>query len=266
MTTETPFSTLMRHLTELRLPAVRQRFQEFARRAEQEGLAYEHYLMALISEEIQTRRHHRIERLLAESRLPLEKSFETFDRQRIPPKVARQVSTLSTGQFLDNRENILVFGNPGSGKTHLVCALSQALIRQGRRLLFCSANILVQQLLVAKRDLDLARTLKRLGSYDGIVIDDIGYIQQNREEMEVLFTLLADRYERSSILLTSNLPFSKWEQIFKDPMTTAAAIDRLVHHSVILELNVESYRISAAKKQRTQEAETVAADSLPVTP
>jgi DNA replication protein DnaC len=245
---ENPYASLIRHLTELRLPAVRQRFEEFARRAEQEDLSYEQYLVELVSEEIHTRRQHRIERFLTESRLPLEKSLETFDMKRVPAKIARQVATLSTGAFIDNKENVLVFGNPGSGKTHLLCGLSQALVRKGRRVLFSQASLLVQQLLIAKRNLELGKVLKRLSGFDAILIDDIGYIQQDREEMEVLFTLLADCYERTSVLLTSNLPFSKWELIFKDPMTTAAAIDRLVHHSVIIELNLESYRISAAKK------------------
>jgi len=108
----------------------------------------------------------------------------------------------------------------------------------------------VQELLAAKRDLKLEKLIKRLSKFDALIIDDIGYVQQDREEMEVLFTLLAERYERGSVLITSNLPFSKWEKIFKDPMTTAAAIDRLVHHSVILELNITSYRAEQAKKKK----------------
>ena len=114
--------------------------------------------------------------------------------------------------------------------------------------------LLVQELLIAKRDLKLSRVLKRLSQCEVLLIDDIGYVQQSREEMEVLFTLLAERYERGTVMLTSNLPFSKWETIFKDPMTTAAAIDRLVHHSVILELNIASYRLEAAKQAKPPEA------------
>jgi len=141
----------------------------------------------------------------------------------------------------------------GSGKTHGLCALGQELIRRaGRKVLLCKCSLLVQELLVAKRDLKLTKVLKKLNGFDALIIDDIGYVQQSREEMEVLFTLLAERYERGSVLLTSNLPFSKWEQIFKDPMTTAAAIDRLVHHSVILELNIPSYRLEQAKKAKEQ--------------
>ena len=166
-------------------------------------------------------------------------------------KVNRQVSLLLEGGFLDRKENVLAFGPPGSGKTHLLCALGQELIHQSRRILFRPCSLLVQELLIAKRDLVLAKLLKRLSRYDALIIDDLGYVQQSREEMEVLFTLLAERYERGSVMITSNLPFSKWEQIFKDPMTTAAAIDRLVHHSIILELNLPSYRLEASK-QRVQ--------------
>ena len=147
----------------------------------------------------------------------------------------------------ERTENVLVFGNPGGGKTHMLQAISQELVRQGHRMLFTSCELLVQQLLTAKRDLKLSRLIQRYARYEGIIIDDLGYIRQTREEMEVVFTLLAERYERGSVLLTSNLPFSKWEGIFKDPMTTAAAIDRLVHHSVIVELNIPSYRLEQAR-------------------
>ena len=145
---------------------------------------------------------------------------------------------------------MLAFGNPGSGKTHLLCAIGQELIHRGHRVYFSPCSLLVQELLAAKRDLKLSRVLKRFSRYEAILIDDIGYVQQSREEMEVLFTLLAERYERGSVMITSNLPFSGWEAIFKDPMTTAAAIDRLVHHSVILELNIPSYRLTASQKKK----------------
>jgi DNA replication protein DnaC len=145
---------------------------------------------------------------------------------------------------------VLAFGNPGSGKTHLLCALSHALVQQGHRIRFWPCALLVQELLIAKRDLTLPRMLKQMAKYEALLIDDLGYVQQNREEMDVLFTLLAERYERGSVLLTSNLPFSQWERIFKDPMTTAAAIDRLVHHSIILEVNLSSYRLEQSPKHQ----------------
>ena len=140
--------------------------------------------------------------------------------------------------FLDKQENVLAFGNPGTGKTHLLCGLAQALVRQGRRIWFSPCAFLVQKLLIAKRDLQLAQLVKKLRKFDGILIDDIGYVQHNREEMEVLFTLLAERYEQGSVMITSNLAFSHWDKIFKDPMTTVAAIDRVVHHSVKIETGI----------------------------
>jgi DNA replication protein DnaC len=242
-------------LRELHLPTIRASYEALARQAERETLSYERYLLELCAQECQQRRAKRIERLLRQSRLPLEKSLEAFDLKRLPPKVARQVQGLRAGDSVDRKENLLAFGKPGSGKTHLLCGLAQDLVRAGRQVAFLKCSLLVQELLVAKRDLKLSRVLKRLAGYEVLLIDDLGYVQQSREEMEVLFTLLAERYERGSVWLTSNLPFSQWEQIFKDPMTTAAAIDRLVHHSVILELNLPSYRLEQAKKGKEACAE-----------
>jgi len=242
-------------LRELHLPTFRECFEELAQRAVQETASYEQYLLELAERECQARRAKRIERLLHDSRLPLEKDLASFDMGRLPAKVARQVRTLVDGSFVDRRENLLMFGKTGTGKTHLLSAIAQELIRTGGRTVSAwSCALLVQELLAAKRDLKLSRVLKRFSKCEVLLIDDIGYVQQNREEMEVLFTLLAERYERGTVMLTSNLPFSKWEAIFKDPMTTAAAIDRLVHHSVILELNIPSYRLEEAKRTKPPEA------------
>jgi DNA replication protein DnaC len=222
---------LLALLKELHLPAMRVSYEELARQAQQEGLSYEQYLLHLVEREVQQQRHKRVERWLHASRLPLEKSWHALDLKRLPVRVVQQARTLLEGSFLDRHENVLVFGQPGSGKTHLLSAVGQELVRSGRRVLFTKCGLLVQQLLIAKRDLRLSRLLKQLAGYPALILDDLGYVQQSREEMEVLFTLLAERYERGSVLLTSNLPFSGWEAIFKDPMTTAAAIDRLVHHA-----------------------------------
>ncbi|HXG58688.1 MAG TPA: ATP-binding protein [Thermoanaerobaculia bacterium] len=156
---------------------------------------------------------------------------------------------LREGSFLDRAINVIAFGNPGTGKTHLLAGLGHELVRQNRTVLFVPAFQIVQRLLAAKRDLRLGSELRKLDRFEALILDDIGYVQQNREEMEVLFTLLAERYERRSVLITSNLVFSKWDQIFKDTMTTAAAVDRVVQHSVILELNIDSYRAQAARKR-----------------
>ena len=233
---------------------MRDSFEELAHRAQQESHSYERYLLELAERECQARRGRRVERLLRESRLPLAKTLEAMDLKRLPPKVVQQVRGLLDGTFLDRCENVLVFGNPGSGKTHVLSAIAQELIRSGRRVYFRDCGLMVQDLLAAKRDLRLSRFFKGLSRYEVLVLDDLGYVQQSREEMEVLFSLLSERYERGSVMLSSNLAFSGWETIFKDAMMTAAAIDRLVHHCVILELNVPSYRAEQAKKGRQTSA------------
>jgi DNA replication protein DnaC len=243
-------------LKELRLPTFREQFQALAEQATREGLSYPQYLAELVSRECQTRNHSRIQRLRRHSRLLQGKTWDQFNWSRVPLPVARQLQCLREGTFLDRRENLLVFGKPGSGKTHLLAALGEQLVQRGRSVLFATCSLLVQELLAAKRDLKLERFIKRLAGFEALIIDDLGYVQQSRDEMEVLFTLLAERYERGSVLLTSNLPFSKWEMIFKDPMTTAAAIDRLVHHSVIVELNIPSYRLETAKTTQRAAAES----------
>ncbi len=239
--------------TTRRRTMTREHFEEVARNAQQEELSYERFLLELVELESQVRRENRIQRWVRQSKLPAEKDLASFELKRVPAKVRRQVKALLDGSFLDRRENVLAFGNPGSGKTHLLCAIGQELIHNHRRVYFTSTQLVVQDLLIAKRDLGLSKLLKKLSRFDALIIDDLGYVQQSRQEMEVLFTLLAERYERGSVMITSNLPFSQWEAIFQDPMTTAAAIDRLVHHSVILELNVPSYRVEQAKKGRMEE-------------
>jgi len=188
-------------------------------------------------------------RLRKQSGLPSEKTLATLDLGRLPAPVRRQLPTLCEGGHLGRADNILAFGLPGRGKTHLLCAIGHELINRGYTVLFIAAFRLVQQLLVAKRDLRLEKELKKLDKFDTVIVDDIGYVQQDREEMEVLFTFLAERYERKGVMISSNLVFSQWDQIFKNPMTTASAIDRLIHHSTILEMNNRSIREEEANKR-----------------
>ena len=241
-------NTLKEYLKELHLPTIRRCYEEEAEHARRDSLSHEEYLQALVEQEVEERRQNRITRFLRQSKLPLEKTLDTFVRTRLSPVENQKVDALLDGGFIGRNENVLAFGGPGGGKTHLLCAIGIELIHKGYRVRFYSCSLLVQELLIAKRDMKLARFLKSLSKFDALIIDDIGYVQQSREEMEVLFTLLAERYERGSVMLTSNLQFSQWERIFKDPMTTAAAIDRLVHHSVILELNEPSFRLEESKK------------------
>jgi DNA replication protein DnaC len=237
----------------LRLTTVREKYAEFTKEALAESSSYAEYLLNVLSAECEARLTRRIVRRLRESHLQLEKNLDAFDIARIPAKVRQQFKTLLNGDFLNYNENILVFGNPGSGKTHLVSALGQELIYKDKRIYSSTCALLLQELLLAKKELRLTKLLKKLSRFDAIIIDDIGYVHQEKEEMEVLFTLLAERYENGSVMITSNLPFSKWNNIFKDPMMTAAAVDRIVHHSVILELNIESYRMDSAKKRTREE-------------
>jgi DNA replication protein DnaC len=244
-------------LKELHLPAIRDNFERKAAEALTEQSDHQTFLRELLELECTQRREKSTLRRLRESNLPLEKSFETLEIGRFGRKLIHQITVLREGSFLDRKENILAFGNPGSGKSHLLAALGQELVRAGRRVYFTSTSLMVQELLRSKTELRLDKYLKKLSLFDVLILDDIGYVQQDRQEMEVLFTLLAARYERGSVMITSNLPFSKWETIFKDPMTTAVAIDRLVHHSVILELNVPSYRMEQAqeKNRKNQKGE-----------
>jgi DNA replication protein DnaC len=235
-------------LKELKLPVMASVYKKEALNAQTMELGYEEYLSRLSDLELTEKRQVRINRLLRQSRLPLEKNLLTFNKKRLPPRIRGMVKQLVDGGFIRRKENVLIFGNPGSGKTHLLCGIGQELVNKGFKVLFKSCSMLVQDLLKAKKELRLAKAIKALASKDALIIDDIGYVQQTREEMEVLFTLLAERYERGTVMITSNLVFSEWEKIFKDPMTTAAAIDRLVHHSIILELNLPSYRLETSKR------------------
>lgn len=242
-------STLPILLKGLCLPTFAREYAPVAIQAARQGLSHEAYLLALAQQEASERTARRIERLLVDSKLPRDKSLASFKEVRLPPPARAALAPLRDGSFLDRATNLVVIGNPGTGKSHLLAGLGQELVRMGRTVQFSPTFQIVQRLLAAKRDLRLAAELKRLDRIEALILDDLGYVQQSREEMEVLFTLVAERYERRSLLITTNLVFSKWDQIFKDPMTTAAAIDRIVHHSVVIELNIESYRAEEAKER-----------------
>jgi DNA replication protein DnaC len=218
-------------------------------------------VLELLEAEAGDRHHRRVDRLLRASKLPVGKTFETLQDKRLPRAVSQSLHKLAQGEFLDRAGNILAFGLPGTGKTHAACALGHSLVSAGRSVYFSPAYALVQELLAAKRDLRLPAALRKFDIFELLILDDIGYVQQSAEEVEVLFTLLAERYERASVLITSNLVFSQWDKIFHNPMTTAAAIDRLVHHSVILEFNVKSYRGEEAQSRATNPSEPTEADS-----
>lgn len=241
---------LVTMLRGLKLSTMQSHAEATAAQATAESWSYEQYLHHLCELELTERKRRRIERNLRSSGLPREKTEGTLDRKKLPPAVARQLPTLFEGGWVHRGENLLIFGLPGRGKTHVVCALGHELVQRGMRVLFVQTFSLVQRLLIAKRDLRLQKELNELDGVDLVILDDLGYVQQNRDEMEVLFTFLAERYERRSVAITSNLVFSEWGRIFKDEMTTAAAIDRVVHHATILEMSNKSVRAEQAEETR----------------
>ena len=243
-------------LRSFRLPTMAAIWEESVARAERENWGYKRLLQHLCESEEQDRRERKVQRLLNESGLPDGKTLGNLDEKILPMKIRRLLPTLLEGHFVERAENLLAFGLPGRGKTHFLAAVGRELILRHRYpVLFTPTFKLVQQLLAAKKELRLESELKRLDRFAAVILDDIGYVQQDRQEMEVLFTFLAERYERRSVLITSNLVFSKWDQIFKDPMTTMAAIDRLVHHATILEFNNESVRGQQARGRQKGQAE-----------
>lgn len=235
-------------LRSMRLPTIAREHDDAIRRAEAENWGYARFLSWLFEAEAGDRLQRKIQRQLKDSNLPEGKTLESLDDKMLPDKIRRQLPTLLEADFVRRGDNLLCFGLAGRGKTHLVAAIAREWIcRHQLQVLFVPAFRLVTQLLAAKRDLKLPQAIARLQRFDAVVIDDIGYVQQSRDEMEVLFHFLAERYERKSVVITSNLVFSQWDQIFKDPMTTMAAVDRLVHHATILEFTGESVRAGAAK-------------------
>ena len=242
--------TLEMLLREFCLSTMAARCGEMLQSAESQNWGYRKFLLQLCEAEAADRRERKRDRLLRESRLPSGKTLGNLQEGQLPLKVRRQLPTLLEGGFVERAENLLAFGLPGRGKTHFLCALGRELIlRRGWTVYFTPTFKLVQQLLAAKKELRLDGLLKKLDRFEAVILDDLGYVQQSREEMEVLFTFLAERYERRSVLVSSNLVFSKWDQIFKDPMTTMAAVDRLVHHAIILEFDGESQRVARPKEK-----------------
>lgn len=233
-------------LKTFKLPTVAEEIVPRLRQGGQEqALAH---LLEVLELEAQDRRDRRTVRLRRAAGLPPGKTFDTLEETRFSRPLVRQWRELASGEFLERATNVLAFGKPGVGKSHVASALGHALIDAGHSVLFTPTYALVQQLQAAKRALDLPRLLRKLDYYELLILDDLGYIRQSPEDAEVLFTLLAERYERRSVMITSNLVFSRWDRIFQNEMTTAAAIDRLVHHSVVLEFNLDSYRGEVAEK------------------
>lgn len=233
-------------LRQLRLPSISAGYLELAERGRRETWSYEHYLEQLLESELSGRRSRRIDRLLKQSGLPVQKTLNSLDLDRVPEPVRMRLGSLLEGQFVDRAQNVLIFGPPGGGKTHLAAAIGREMIVQhGLAVKYTTTFKLVQSLAKAKAEHQIDRLLRSLDNQDLVIVDELGYVQQSREEMELLFTFLSERYERKSLMITSNLVFSEWERVFKDPLMTAAAVDRLVHHSIILKMGA-SQRLAEA--------------------
>ena len=238
-------------LTDLRLPAIKLMWPKLAEQADKEGWPAARFLAALAEHEIADRGRRRIERHLTEARLPVGKTLQNFEFDAVPMVSKAQVMALAAGDsWLEKGANLLLFGPPGVGKSHLAAAIGLALVENGWRVLFMRSSDLVQRLQIARRELALENTLAKLDKYHLLVLDDIVYVSKDQAETSVLFELIGSRYERRSMLITANQPFGDWGKIFPDQVMTLAAIDRLVHHSTIFEMNVESYRRRAALERK----------------
>jgi DNA replication protein DnaC len=237
------------------LTSLRTHLPEVEAAAQNGSWSYRQFLRELLEAEEAARSRRRLKRLLKESQLPEAKTAANLELKRFSQATRQAFSQLCDGSFCEAAQNVLAFGLPGRGKSHFLAAVGHELIlRHQKRVLFVPTFKLVQRLLEAKRKFELESQLKKLDGFEAVILDDLGYVQQSREEMEVLFTFFAERYERRSLLISSNLVFSQWEKIFQDPMTTMAAIDRLVHHSIILEFDGDSYRASTHKRERKSSA------------
>ena len=238
-------------LNELRLPAIKVLWPQFAERSDKEGWPAARFLATLAEHEIAERGRRRVERHLIEARLPAGKTFDNFDFEAVPMISKAQVTALAAGDgWLGKGANLLLFGPPGGGKSHLAAAIGLALIENGWRVLFTRTTDLVQKLQVARRELNLEAAINRLDRFDLLVLDDLAYVTKDQAETSVLFELISARYERRSMLITANQPFGEWNRVFPDPAMTLAAIDRLVHHATIVEMNVESYRRRTALERK----------------
>ena len=240
-------------LNELRLPTIKTLWPRFAEQSDREGWPAARFLAAIAEHELAERAHRRIERHLAEAHLPPGKTLDSFDFEAVPMISKAQIVAMAAGDsWLAKGANVLMFGPPGGGKSHLAAAIGLALIENGWRVHFTRTTDLVQKLQIARRELQLEAAIAKLDKFDLLVLDDLAYVTKDQAETSVLFEFISARYERRSIMITANQPFGEWNRVFPDPAMTLAAVDRLVHHATIFEMNVESYRRRSALEAKRQ--------------
>lgn len=242
-------------LRELRLPTIAAMWQTFTERADREGWPAARLLATLAELELAERVQRRVQRHLIEARLPPGKTLDSFDFAAVPMISRAHVTALASGDgWIDRGGTILLFGPSGSGKSHLGAALGHALVESGYRVLFTRTIDLVQRLQQARQALSLESAIDKLDKYHLLILDDVCYVRKDQAETSVLFELIAARYERRSLMVTANHPFGEWTNVFQDAAMTLAAVDRLVHHSTIFEMNVESYRRRVAINRTSRKA------------
>ena len=249
-------------LTELRLPAMKAMWSRIAEQSDKEGWPAARFLAVLTETEMADRARRRIVRHLADANLPDGKTIDSFEFELVPMVSKAQVMALIAGDsWLKAGANLLLFGGQGVGKSHLAAAIGRGVVENGWRVLYTRTTDLVQRLQVARRDLVLESALAKLDKYHLLILDDIAYVTKDQAETSVLFELIGTRYERRSMLITANQAFGEWGKVFPDKAMTLAAIDRLVHHATIFEMNVESYRVRKAHERKRMGGRLVGSDN-----
>ena len=249
-------------LTELRLPAMKAMWSRIAEQSDKEGWPAARFLAVLTETEMADRARRRIARHLADANLPEGKTIDSFEFELVPMVSKAQVMALIAGDsWLKAGANLLLFGGQGVGKSHLAATIGRGLVENGWRVLYTRTTDLVQRLQAARRDLVLESALAKLDKYHLLILDDIAYVTKDQAETSVLFELIGTRYERRSMLITANQAFGEWGKVFPDKAMTLAAIDRLVHHATIFEMNVESYRVRKARERKRMGGRLVGSDN-----
>jgi len=247
---DTPQVLLQHHLKLLRLPTFLREYDKVARQCAQEGVDYPRYLLRLAELELLDRERRATERRIHQARFPVVKSLDSFDFLAVPSLNKTLVLELARCEYLARRENVLLLGNSGTGKTHVALALGLAACQRGQRVRFTTAAALVHELMEARDEKRLLRLQKLLAGCELLIVDELGFVPLSKTGAELLFEVFSQRYERGSTLVTSNLPFQEWTEVLGSERLTGALLDRLTHHVHILEMNGESYRLKQSKRKR----------------